>query len=174
MSLNSKVLPLLALSAALLAACSDGASSTQPVLASGSALAAKGGTGGGGGGGGGGNGGGSGGNVQLVITTPPTVNATGTWTGTTDGPDVVHTYTFTLTQTSAGSVSGVSSFATATQNGFEVVVGTVNGDTLALYAGAGTVSPGAQLVPYYRGIVSGSRIDGAFVATGVSPTFIKK
>jgi hypothetical protein len=156
----------LAVVAGLVAACSDVSAPTRAVPVPASSLASK---GGGGGGGGGGNGGG-GGSTSPIVTTPATVNATGTWVGTTDGPDVTHTYTFTLTQTAAGTVSGVSSFATPTTTGFALVAGTVNGDTLALYVGAGTVCAGCQLVPYYSGIISskGTRMEGSF-ASGGSP-----
>ena len=82
-----------------------------------------------------GSGGGGGGGTQLVVTTPPTVDATGTWVGTTDGPDVTHTYTYTLNQTAAGIVSGVGTIVTPFTTVTELVAGTVNGDTLMLYAG---------------------------------------
>lgn len=158
MSFVVKALPFVVV-AALVAACSDVSSPTQSLSVAGSPLASKGGTGGGGGGGG---------TQPVVVATPPTVNATGTWVGTTDGPDVVHTYTFSLTQTAAGTVSGVASFTTGFVNGSSLVVGTVSGDTLALYGGPGTVSAGAQLTPYYRGIVSSNtaRLDGSFVVGG--------
>ena len=171
MSFAHRISPVAVVAATLFAACSDVSSPTEASPSPASALASKGGSGGGGGGGGGGSG-----SVQLVVTTPPTVNATGTFVGTTDGPDVIHTYTFTLTQTDAGMVSGVAAMRTATQNGFAVVSGTVNGDTLTLYMGPGTVSPGAQLVAYYRGIVSSgsTRIDGGFFSGGSPLTLYKQ
>jgi hypothetical protein len=171
MSLVAKFSPFALVAATLLAACSDISSPTQSISAPASASASKGGTGGGGGGGGG-----SAGAPQLVVTTPPTVNATGTWIGTTDGPDIIHTYTFTLTQTAAGTVSGVSAMRTAFTNGFALVVGTVNGDTLTLYAGPGTVCSSCQLSPYYSGIISavGSRLDGSFFSGGSPLTLLKQ
>jgi hypothetical protein len=161
MSVIAKVLPFAAI-AALITACSDVSSPTQAFSAAPSALASKGGTGGGGGGGGG---------TPPVVATPPTVNATGTWVGTTDGPDVTHTYTFTLTQTDAGTVSGGVSMKTLFETGSWLVVGTVHGDTLLLSDGPGTVVSGSQLVPFYRGIIGGggSRLPGVFLAAGGSP-----
>jgi hypothetical protein len=110
------------------------------------------------------------------VTTPPTVNATGTWAGTSDGPDVTHTYTFWLTQTAAGMVSGTGSMTTPFQTAAYTVAGTVNGDTLTLYTGAGTVSSGGTLNPLYRGIVSasGALVDGQFLNGGVSPVTLFK
>jgi hypothetical protein len=156
--------------AAVVSACSDVSAPTQVSPAPASALASKGGSGGGGGGGGGG------GSAQPVVTSAPTVNTTGTWIGTTDGPDVIHTYTFTLTQDGSGMVSGVAAMRTATQNSFALVIGTVNADTLTLYMGPGTVSPGAQLSLYFRGIVSArsSRLDGGFISGGSPLTLYKQ
>src|SRR5215831_20522069 len=144
MSFVAKVLRFPVVAAALLAACSDGSSPTQVFSVPASGLASKGGTGAGGGGGGGGGGEGGGG-TQLVVTTPPTVNATGTWFGTTDGPDVTHTYTYALNQTGGGIVNGVGTTVTPFITVTESVVGTVNGDTLMLYAG--TVCGSCTLVP---------------------------
>jgi hypothetical protein len=150
-----------ATAAVLAAACgtTDGPTALAPRPAA--PLSSKGGTGGGGGGGG----------TPLVVTTPPTVNATGTWVGTSDGPDVTHTYTFRLTQTAAGLVSGTGSMTTPFQSAAYTVAGTVNGDTLTLYTGPGTVSSGGSLSPLYRGVVSadGSLVDGRFLNGGVSP-----
>lgn len=100
---------------------------------------------------------------------PPTVDATGTWVGTTDGPDVTHTCTYTLNQSSGGIVSGAGTITTPFTTVSELVVGTVNGDTLMLYAG--TVCGSCTLNPLYRGIISssGSRVDGSFILGGVSP-----
>jgi hypothetical protein len=171
MSFATKVLPIVILASAL-AACSDVAAPNQTFSAPTGALASKGGSGGGGGGGGSK----TDTTVQLVVTTPPTVDATGTWVATDDGHDAVHTYTFTLTQTADGMVSGSILDTTPNTYAFELVVGTVNGNTLALYAGAGTVSPGAQLIAVYRGTISSdnSRIDGSFVGSSVSPRFFKQ
>ncbi|HEV7994526.1 MAG TPA: hypothetical protein VGP25_22075 [Gemmatimonadaceae bacterium] len=104
------------------------------------------------------------------------MNATGTWVGTTDGPDVTHTYTFFLTQSGKGTVSGSVSMKTPFETGAWLVIGTVNADTLMLYDGPGTVSAGAQLSPFYRGIVSSSssRIAGEFLAAGGSPVILLK
>ena len=169
MSSIPKVLPLAVLAAALLAACADVSSPTQPSAAATRPLASKGsGSGGGGGGGGGGS------TTQLVVTTPPTVNATGTWVGTSDGPDVAHTYTFRLQQTGAGMVSGTGTTVTPFMTASYALVGTVNGDTLMLYVG--TVCSGCALTPTYRGIVASdaSRIDGNFLNGGVSPVTLFK
>ena len=108
------------------------------------------------------------------MTTPPTVDATGTWVGTSDGPDVTHTYTFTLQQTSGGMVSGTGTTVTPFMNSAYSVVGTVNGDTLMLYVG--TVCSSCTLTPSYRGIVSsdGSRVDGTFLNGGVAPVTLFK
>jgi len=172
MSFTSKVLSFALLSAALAAACSDASSPTQAFSASAAPLASKGGTGGSGGGGGGGGGGGS--VTQLVVNTPPTVDATGTWIGTTDGPDVTHTYTFTLTQTGAGIVSGVTTSVTPFVITTASVVGTVNGDTLMLYVG--TLCGSCTLTPSYRGMISqtNSQMSGTFLSGGVSPLTLFK
>jgi hypothetical protein len=159
-------LPFTVVAVALLAACSDVSSTTRPMPVSASALASKGSGSGGGGGGGGG--------TLLVVTTPPTVSATGTWVGTSDGPDVTHTYTFTLSQTDAGMVSGAGTTVTPFMTASYQVVGTVNGDTLMLYTGMNCSS--CALNPLYRGIVSadGSRVDGNFLNGGVSPVTLFK
>lgn len=165
MSSLTKVLPLAIVAAVLLAACSDVPSPTEGTSTPSSLLASK----GSGSSGGGGGGGGGGSSTQLVVTTPPTVNTTGTWVGTSDGPDVTHTYTFILQQTGAGMVSGTGTMATPFLNSAYSVVGTVNGDTLMLYTG--TVCGTCTLNPLYRGIVSAdtSRVDGSFLNGGVSP-----
>lgn len=108
------------------------------------------------------------------MTTPPTANATGTWVGTTDGPDVTHNYTYTLTQTSAGMVSGSASVVTPFTTVSYLVAGTVNGDTLMLYTGI--VCGGCTLNPLYRGIISngGSQVNGSFLNGGVSPLTLFK
>lgn len=167
MSSVARILPLAVVAAALIAACSDVSAPTGTMPAPGTALASRGGGGSGGGGGGGGG-------TVLVVTAPPTVNATGTWIGTSDGPDVTHTYTFTLTQTDAGMVNGLGSSVTPFVTASYSVVGTVNGDTLMLYTG--TVCSSCTLNPLYRGIVSsdGARVDGAFVNGGVSPVTLFK
>jgi hypothetical protein len=171
MSFIAKVLPFVTI-AALITACSDVSSPTQAFSAPESARASKGGTAVGGGGGGGGGGAGT----PIVVATPPTVNATGTWVGTTDGPDVTHTYTFFLTQTAAGTVSGSAAMKTPFETGFWLVVGTVHGDTLSLSEGPGTVSPGSQLLPFYRGIIQsgGSRLAGGFLVGGSPLTLFKQ
>jgi len=168
MSFAVKVLPLSLLVATFAAACSDVSSPTQSAAPT-AGLASK---GSGSGSGSGSNGGGSG--TQLVVTTPPTVNSTGTWVGTTDGPDVAHTYTYVLSQTGAGIVSGTGKIVTPFTTVTELVAGTVNGDTLMLYAG--TVCGSCTLNPLYKGIVSSSstRIDGSFVQGGVSPLTLFK
>lgn len=160
----TKVLPFAVLAVALLTACSDVPAPTQQASFPAPPAASKGsGSGGGSGGGGGGSA------TQLVVTTAPTVNATGKWIGTSDGPDVTHTYTFTLQQTSDGMVSGTGTTATPFMNSAYSVVGTVNGDTLMLYTG--TVCSSCTLNPLYRGTVSSdtSRVDGSFLNGGVSP-----
>src|SRR5690242_6081278 len=164
----SRVLPITVVAAALLVACADISSPTRAIPVSASALASKGSGSGGGGGGGGGGG------TTLVVTTPPTVNATGTWIGTSDGPDVTHTYTFTLNQTDAGMVSGAGSTVTPFMTASYSVVGTVNGDTLTLYTGI--ACSGCTLNPLYRGIVAadGARVDGSFLNGGVSPVTLFK
>jgi hypothetical protein len=169
MSFAVKVLPLAVVATALIAACSDVSSPNSAISVNGSAVASKGGSGGGGG-----NGGGT--TTQPVLTTPATVNVTGKWVATTDGPDILHTYTYLLTQASAGTVSGTMSWVAGGSNGFALVTGTVNGDTLALYEGPGTVCAGCQLTPTFRGIVSsnGSRIDGSFMVGGSPLRFIKQ
>jgi hypothetical protein len=163
----AKVLPFAVAAAALLAACSDVSSPTQASSIPASPLARKGGVGGGGGAGGGGG-------TQLIVTTPPTANATGTWVGTSDGPDIRHTYTFTLDQTGAGMVSGAGTVLTPFTTVTELVVGTVNGDTLMLYAGS--VCGSCTLNPLYRGIISSSRsrVNGSFLAGGISPVTLFK
>jgi hypothetical protein len=168
MTSGPKVLSFALAAAALLAACSDASSPTRAVSSPSSPVASK------GAGGGGGGGGGTVGGTQLVVTTPPTVNASGKWTGTSDGPDVTHTYTFTLNQTGAGMVSGTGTMATPFQNAAYSVVGTVNGDTLMLYVGV--VCGTCTLTPTYRGIVSasGTRVDGNFLNGGVSPVTLFK
>lgn len=166
MPLAARVLPFVVVAAVFVAACSDATSPTQATARAGSSLASK---GSGSGGGGGGTGG-----TLLVVTTPPTVNASGTWVGTSDGPDVTHTYTFKLNQSNDGMVSGsgstVTPFITSSYN----VVGTVNGDTLMLYVG--TLCSTCTLSPLYRGIVasSGTQIDGDFLNGGVSPVTLFK
>ncbi len=161
----SRVLPIAAAAAALLVACADISAPTRVIPVSASALASKGSGGGGGGGGGG---------TTLVVTTPPTANAAGTWIGTTDGPDVTHTYTFTLNQTDAGMVSGAGSTVTPFMTASYSVVGTVNGDTLMLYTGI--ACNGCTPNPLYRGIVAadGARVDGSFLNGGVSPVTLFK
>jgi hypothetical protein len=167
MSFVAKILPFIVVAAAV-SACSDVTSPTQSLAVPASSLASKGGTGGGGGGGGGG--------ATSPVVTKPTVNVTGTFVGTTDGPDVVHTYTFSLTQASDGSVTGIASYSTATQNGFFVVAGTVSGDSLTLFDGPGTVAPGEQLVLFFTGKASsdGSQIVGNFVPAGGKPITLVK
>ena len=164
----AKVLPFAAFAAALLTACSDVSAPTQTLSAPESSLARKGGSGGGG--------------VDatvttspLVVTTAPKVNVTGTWTAHTDGPDIPHTYTYTLTQTAEGLVSGVAvgeGFGTS----FALVAGTVNGDVLTLYSGAGTVCTGCQLVRFFVGTVAsdGSRFEGNFDVGGSRLFFFKQ
>ncbi|HEY0995863.1 MAG TPA: hypothetical protein VGD77_07730 [Gemmatimonadaceae bacterium] len=167
MSRVARVLPL-AVVAALVAACADLSAPTQVLTAVDAPMASKGSSGGGGGGGGGGG-------TTLVVTTPPTVDATGAWAGSSDGPDIAHTYTLTLRQTGAGMVSGTGTTATPFMNAAYLVVGTVNGDTLMLYTGSTCAS--CTLAPLYRGIVSanGSRVDGTFLNGGVSPvTFYRQ
>jgi hypothetical protein len=102
------------------------------------------------------------------------VNATGTWVGTTDGPDVTHTYTFALNQTGGGIVSGVGTTVTPFITVTGSVVGTVNGDTLMLYDGI--VCGSCTLVPLYRGIISSSaaQVNGSFLSGGVSPLTLFK
>ena len=166
MSFVFKALPVLAVAAAFASACSDVSSPTQASSVPMEAAASKGSGGGGGGGGSS--------TPQLVITTAPTVNTTGTWTGTTDGPDVVHNYVYNLTQTSAGMVSGIGTVTTPFTKVQYTVVGTVNGDTLMLYTGM--VCSGCTLNPLYKGLVSynSSRIDGQFLNGGVSPLTLFK
>lgn len=161
MSPASRFLPFAAV-VALLVACSDASSPTQVVSDPGSPMASKGSGSGGGGGGGGGS-------AQLVITTPPTVDATGTFVGTSDGPDITHSYTFRLKQASDGIVSGTGTTTTPFMTAAYTMVGTVNGDTLMLYVG-GTCGS-CTLTPTYRGIVApdGSIVDGKFLNGGVSP-----
>ncbi|HEY4307674.1 MAG TPA: hypothetical protein VGM82_24580 [Gemmatimonadaceae bacterium] len=174
MSLIRSVLPIAFVAGAFITACSDARNPAQPQSAPAAALAAKGGLGGGGGaGGGGGNGGGGNGN-QLVVTTPPTANISGTWVGTTDGPDVVHNYTYTLSQTGAGIVSGTGLITTPFTTVTELVAGTVNGDTLMLYSGV--VCGSCTLNPLYRGIISSgaSQVNGSFIIGGVSPLTLSK
>lgn len=168
MSVVARLVPFVVVAAALVAACSDATSPTQAMSASASLSASK------GGGGVGGGGGGAIGVTQLVVTTAPTANSTGTWVGTSDGPDVPHTYTFSLKQSGAGMVSGSGTMATATLNAAYAIVGTVNGDTLMLYVG--TPCGSCTLSPIYRGLVSasGSQIAGNFVNGGVSPVTLFK
>ena len=170
MSFATKALPFAI--AALVAACSD-VSSPKQIARSGSASTSKG-SGGGTSGGGSGGGSTSGSTTQLVVTTPPSANVTGTWLGTSDGPDVTHNYRFVLSQTTAGIVSGQGTTTTPFTTVQESVVGTVNGDTLMLYVG--TLSCSCTLSPLYRGIVSpaGSQIDGSFLNGGVSPVTLFK
>ena len=172
MSFSVNALPLTLLAAAFAVACADVSSPTQSVAPT-AGLASKG-SGSGGTSGGGGSNGGSSGGTQLVVTTPPTVNTTGTWMGTTDGPDVTHTYTYTLSQNGAGIVSGVGTIVTPFTTVTELVAGTVSGDTLMLYVG--TVCGSCTLNPLYRGIVSSNstRVDGSFVQGGVSPLTLFK
>lgn len=160
MLLRTKVLPLALVATALVAACADVSSPTEVFPERASPLASK----GSGGGGSGGTG-----STQLLVTTPPTVNVTGTWVGTSDGPDITHTYTYALQQTSAGIVSGLGTTSTPFMTAQSSVVGTVNGDTLMLYTGV--VCSSCTLSPLYRGIVSsdGARVDGKFLNGGVSP-----
>ena len=160
MPLAARFLPFALVAATLAAACSDVASPTQAVSRPASALASK--------GSGSGGGGGSIGSTQLVVTTPPTVNASGAWVGTSDGPDVTHTYTFKLNQSNEGIVSGSGSTVTPFVTSSYSVVGTVNGDTLMLYVG--TICSSCTLSPLYRGIASsGMQIDGDFLNGGISP-----
>ncbi len=84
MSLGARVLPFFLIAALLVAACADAPSPTQVSVDPASPIASKGSGGGGGGGGG---------STTLVITTAPTADASGTWTGTSDGPDITHTTT---------------------------------------------------------------------------------
>lgn len=162
MPLRARILPFAVIATALVAACSDIASPTQSVAQPGVALASE----------GSGSGGGGGGTASslLVVTTPPTVTASGTWIGTSDGPDITHTYTFRLNQSNDGLVSGSGSSVTPFMTSSYSVVGTVNGDTLMLYVGTLTCSS-CTLSPLYRGIVSpgSTRIDGEFLNGGVSP-----
>lgn len=159
MSFNIKALPFAVVAFAMVSACSDIPSSVT--AASGPApRASKGGSGKE--------------TPKLVVTTPPTVNTTGTWTGTTDGPDITHNYVYNLTQTSAGMVSGVGTVTTPFTTVQYLVTGTVNGDTLMLYTGI--ACSGCTLNPLYRGLVSynSTRIDGQFVNGGVSPLTLFK
>jgi hypothetical protein len=171
MSFVSKALPL-AIAAAALAACSDISSPTQTFSAPAAPLARKGGDNGGGGGGG------KDGNVTgLVVTTPPNSDVTGTWTAVEDGNDAIHYYTYTLRMTSEGIVSGSGVMKTATTTASYLIAGTVNGDTLALYVGPGTVCGSCELTPLYRGILAshGTRVEGTFVQGSGSPvTFYKQ
>lgn len=156
-------------------ACTD-APSAPTSAAPMSAVASKGvGGGSGGGGGGGGRTGGGGGGTQLLITTAPTVSATGVFAGTVIGPvpaGAARTVTMNLTQSATGFISGT--VANRTIDGtLEPVVGTVNGDTLAVYIG--NVCGACTLEPIFNGSVApdGSQISGsllvlsstAFVAT---------
>lgn len=170
MSFVSKALPL-AIAAAALAACSDISSPTQTSSAPTAPLARKGGDNGGGGGG-------KESNVTaLVVTTPPNSDVTGTWTAVEDGNDAIHYYTYTLRMTSEGIVSGSGVMKTATTTASYLVAGTVNGDTLALYVGPGTVCNTCELTPLYRGILfyRGTRVEGTFVQSSGSPvTFYKQ
>lgn len=169
MSFTAKALPVSILVVALVSACSEVSSPTQILSSPTLASASK-----GSGSGGGSSSGGGSGSTQLVITTPPTVNTTATWIGTTDGPDVTHTYTYVLSQTSAGMVNGTGKVVTPFTTVTELVTGTVNGDTLMLYSG--TVCGSCTLNPLYRGIVSSSstQIDGSFIQGGVSPLTLFK
>lgn len=111
----------------------------------------------------------------LVVKTPPTVDVTGTWIAVTDGPDIPHTYTWTLTQTADGYVSGVEvgeGFGTS----YTRVIGTVERDTLTLWAGAGTVVTGGQLVLSVRTVITnyGTRFETTFPSHGERVIFYKQ
>jgi hypothetical protein len=170
MSFVAKALPF-AVFAALLTACSDVSAPNQTLSAPQSSLAKKSGST---------DGRGNSDPVEetvspLVVTTAPKVNVTGTWIANTDGPDVPHKYTYTLTQSAEGLVSGVA-IGEGVGTSFALVVGTVNGTELKLYAGAGTVCTGCQLILYYQGTVSsnGSRFEGAFKTHGERVIFFKQ
>jgi hypothetical protein len=166
MSFASKVLPFAVAAAALISACSDASYPTQALSAPDASLAKK---------GSGSGGGDASGGMPLVVTTPPTANATGTWKGTTDGPDITHNYTYTLTQTSTGIVTGSGFITTPFTTVSEAVVGTVNGDTLTLAVGTLSCST-CTFTPFFRGIISygDSQIDGKFLNGGVSPITLYK
>jgi len=166
-SFVARVLPLALVAAAFVTACSDVSSPTEALSVPASALARK-----GAGGGGGGNGGSVG--TPLVVTTPPTVDVTGTWVTTFDGGDVVSTAAYTIKQTADGIVTGSGVFHnTGGTTGSELLVGTVNGDTLTLYIGI--IPCSCTPAPLYQGIVSsnGLRVDGAFFTNG-SPVVLNK
>jgi hypothetical protein len=168
MSFN-KGLPLALVAAAFVIACSDASSPTDALSVPTSALAKKGGSGGGGGGNGGSVG------TELVITTPPTVNVTGTWVTVNDGQDVVSSAAYTISQTAEGIVTGSGIFQSSDgTRGTERLVGTVNGDTLTLYIGI--IPCSCTPAPLYRGIVSsdGEQAEGSYFTRGTPVTLNKQ
>jgi hypothetical protein len=73
-------------------------------------------------------------------------------------------------------VSGAASMTTPFQTAAWLVAGTVNGDTLMLYEGPGTVCSTCQLSLFFRGIIAsgGSQLSGGFVSGGSPITLLKQ